>query len=77
MKNRKLLIYQAVPMLVIILPFIWFAIAGSDKMLKGEAGIIENLTVLFLVAAIGFCIASIAKTNQLGLSGFLKAGCLS
>jgi disulfide bond formation protein DsbB len=73
MKNKNLLIYQGIPVLVILLPFIWFTIAGSDKMLKGEAGIIENLTVLFLVAAIGFCIASIARTNQIGLSGFLKA----
>ena len=73
MKNKNLLIYQGIPLLVILLPFVWFAIAGSDKMLKGEAGIIENLTVLFLVAAIGFCISSIFTTNQLALSGFVKA----
>ncbi len=73
MSNKKLLVYHCVPLLVILLPFVWFAIAGNDRMLKGEAGIVENMTVLFLVAAIGFCIASLSRANKLALTGFLQA----
>ena len=73
MKNRDLLVYHGVPLLVILFPFVWFAIAGNDRMLKGEAGIVENATVIFLVLAIGFCVSSISTANRLALSGFLKA----
>jgi lysylphosphatidylglycerol synthetase-like protein (DUF2156 family) len=73
MSNKKLLVYHCVPLLVILLPFVWFAIAGNDRMLKGEAGIVENMTVLFLVVAIGFCIASLSRANKLALTGFLQA----
>jgi len=64
------LLYHGLPVLVVLFSFIWVAIVGDYKMLKGEFGIIENMTVLFLATAIGFCIASIIKANRLGLSGF-------
>jgi len=67
------LIFQGIPLGVMLLPFVWYAIAGNDRMLKGEAGIIENLTVLFLIIAIGFCIASLRRVGRLGLSHYLKA----
>lgn len=73
MKNKELLVYHGFPLLVILFPFVWVAIAGNDRMLKGEAGIVENATVIFLVVAIGFCISSISTANRLALSGFLKA----
>ncbi len=40
--------------------------------LKGEAGMVEVATFLFLLIAIGFCVSSLAVTRRLGLSGFLK-----
>ena len=67
------LLYHGLPVLVVLFSFIWVAIVGDYKMLKGEFGIIENMTVLFLATAIGFCIASIIKANRLGLSGFHRA----
>ena len=72
MKNKDLFVYHGFPLLVILFPFIWVAIAGNDRMLKGEAGIVENATVIFLVVAIGFCFSSISTANRLALSGFLK-----
>ena len=72
MKNNKFLIYQGIPLAVILLPFLGFAIFGSDRFMKGEAGIIENLTVLFLVASIGFSISSISLANRLALTQTLK-----
>ena len=69
MSARRLLVFQGIPAAVMILPFVWYLIVGSDRGLKGEAGVIENLTVLFLVVAIGFSIAGISKAKRLGLSG--------
>ena len=73
MKPRNLILYHGLPLFVILLPLVWYAITGNYSVFKGEAGIIENMTVLFLVTAIGFCIASLSRTNRLQLSGFLKA----
>ncbi len=74
MKNNKLLTYQGIPLAVILLPFLGFAIFGSDRFMKGEAGIIENLTVLFLVASIGYCISSLSLARRrLALTQTLKA----
>lgn len=73
MKARSLLIFHALPILVVLFPFFWFAIVGNDRLLKGEAGIIENMTVLFLVVAIGFCVSGMKLANRLGLSSMLKA----
>ena len=72
MKNRNLLIFQGIPLAVVLLPFVWFGIAGNDRMLKGEAGIVENLTVLFLFIAIGVCFASLKKVKSLPQARFLK-----
>jgi hypothetical protein len=73
MKSKDLFVYHGFPLMVLLFPFAWVALAGSDRMLKGEAGIVENATVIFLVIAIGFCIASLGKVNRLSLSGFLTA----
>jgi len=69
----KLILYHGLPMSVILLPLIWYAITGDYSVFKRESGIIENTTVLFLVIAIGFCVASISRTSRLALSGFLKS----
>jgi hypothetical protein len=66
-------LYHGLPLFVILLPLVWYAITGKYSVFKGEAGIIENMTVLFLVLAIGFCIASLSRANRLRLSGSLKA----
>jgi hypothetical protein len=73
MRSRNLILYHGLPIFVILLPLVWYAITGNYAIFKGEAGIVENMTVLFLVAAIGFCIASLSRINRLRLSGFLKA----
>jgi hypothetical protein len=72
MKGRNLMLYHGLPLFVILLPLVWYAITGNYAIFKGEAGIIENMTVLFLVAAIGFCIASLSRTKRFLLPGFLK-----
>ncbi len=72
MPSRNTLIFQGIPIGVILLPFVWYAFAGNDRMLKGEAGIVENLTVLFLIIAIGYCVASLRRVGGLGLSQYLK-----
>jgi len=73
MKNRNLIVFHILPLLVVLFPAIWYVIVGNDRMLKGEAGIIENMTVLFLVIAIGFCVSGISVANRLGLSSLVKA----
>ena len=72
MNIRKLILYHCLPLSVILLPLLWYAITGQFSVFKGEAGIIENMTVLFLVVAIGFCVASLSRANRLTLPGFLK-----
>ena len=72
MNSRSLILYHGLPLFVILLPLVWYAIIGSDWLLKGEAGIIENMTVLFLVVAIGFNVSSIARANRLALPDFLN-----
>jgi hypothetical protein len=72
MKGRNLMLYHGLPLFVILLPLVWYAITGNYAIFKGEAGIIENMTVLFLVAAIGFCIASLSRAKRFLLPGFLK-----
>lgn len=73
MKNRNLIVFHILPLLVVLFPALWYVVVGNDRMLKGEAGIIENMTVLFLVVAIGFCVSGISTANRLGLSSLLKA----
>lgn len=73
MNNRKLLIFHILPLVVVLFPALWFVVVGNDRLLKGEAGIIENMTVLFLLAAIGFCISGISLANRQRLPSLLKA----
>jgi len=73
MIDRNILVFHALPLFVVLFPGLWFVIAGNDRMLKGEAGIVENMTVIFLVVAIGFCISSIARANRQRLPSLLKA----
>ena len=73
MKTRSLFVFHGIPLLVVLMPFVWFAIIGNNRMLRGEYGIVENMTVLFLVVAIGFCISSLSRANRLALSGFFRA----
>ena len=72
MKTSNPWLYHGLPLFVIVFPFIWVALAGDDRWLKGEAGIIENATVVFLVIAIGFCVSSLKLASRQGLSTFLK-----
>ncbi len=72
MKKSNLLIFHGFPLLVVLFPFFWVGAVGNDRLLKGEAGIIENMTVLFLVVAIGFCISAIRLANRQQLSSLLK-----
>lgn len=71
--NRNLMVFHALPLLVVLFPGIWFVIVGNDRMLKGEAGIIENMTVIFLLVAIGFCISGLSLANRIGLPSLVKA----
>jgi hypothetical protein len=72
MKKTPALLYHGLPLFILLFPFAWVALAGNDRALKGEAGMVELATFLFLVIAIGFCVSSLAVTRHLGLSGFLK-----
>jgi hypothetical protein len=73
MKNKNLLLYHGLPLFVLVFPFIWLALVGNDRALKGEAGIVEIATFLFLVIAIGFNISSLTITRRLELMAFLKS----
>ncbi|MCP4470549.1 MAG: hypothetical protein GY815_07665 [Gammaproteobacteria bacterium] len=73
MKSTGPLLYHGFPLLVIVFPFIWVAMAGNDRMLKGEAGIVENATVIFLVIAIGYCISSLVLAKRQDLSAYPRA----
>ena len=55
-----------------LLPFCWYLVVGSNRGLKGEFGVVENLTVVFLFVAIGFCIAALRKAGRLDLSALQK-----
>ena len=72
MKKAPALFYHGLPLFILVFPFVWVALAGNDHALKGEAGMVELGTFLFLVIAIGFCVSSLAVTRRLGMSGFLK-----
>jgi hypothetical protein len=49
------------------------AIVGNDHALKGESGMVELTTVLWLLIAIGFCISAIVVSRRLGIRSLLKA----
>ena len=73
MKTNRLLLFHVFPLLTIVFPFVWVAIIGNDRALKGESGLIEIVTVLFLIVAIGYCISAIAIAGRLGNVSLLKA----
>ena len=73
MSIRKLILYHSLPLSVILLPLTWYAITGDYSVFKRESGIIENTTVLFLVVAIGYCVASLPRANRPALPRFLRA----
>jgi len=56
--------YVLVPMGVAILPFALYAVTGTDEALVGETGIIENMTVLFLLVAITFAFRSLVHMGR-------------
>lgn len=56
--------YVLVPIGVAILPFAWYAVTGTNEVLDGEMGIIENMTVLFLLVAIAFIFRSLAHLRH-------------
>ncbi len=72
MNARWWLTYQGLPAAVLLLPFVWFGIAGDDRGLKGEFGVIENLTVVFLLVAIGYCVAALMAVRGVNHNGSLK-----
>ena len=53
-----------VPIAVAILPFALYAATGTDRALVGEMGIIENMTVLFLLVAISFAVRSLVHMGR-------------
>ncbi|MEE8260912.1 MAG: hypothetical protein V3R83_00370 [Gammaproteobacteria bacterium] len=59
MKYNNQLFYVVIPLLVIVFPFIWYWVVGTNTMLNGESGIIENMTVFFLLISIGVCLSSL------------------
>jgi hypothetical protein len=73
MNSRNLILYHGLPLLVILLPLVWYAVSGDYSVFKGEAGIVENMTVLFLLVAIGFCVSSLLRVKRLELSASLRA----
>ena len=72
LKKSNLLLYHGLPLFALVFPFIWVALAGNDRALKGEAGMVEIATFLFLVIGIGFCVSSLTTTRRLEMSAFLK-----
>ncbi len=72
MNARWWLVYQGLPAAVVLLPFVWYAVAGDDRGLKGEFGVIENLTVVFLLIAIGYCVAALMAVRGTGQGNGVK-----
>jgi len=70
--RNNLLLYHGLPLFALVFPFIWVALAGNDRALKGEAGMVEIATFLFLVIGIGFCVSSLTITRRFELSALLK-----
>ena len=56
MKKTPAFFYHGLPLFILLFPFAWVALAGNDRALKGEAGMVELATFLFLLIAIGFCV---------------------
>ena len=73
MSMRKLILFHLFPLLALAFPFLWVAVVGNRDALKGESGLIEIATVLFLLVAIGYSISGISIAGRLDIRGFLKA----
>ncbi len=73
MNARWWLLYQGLPVAVLLLPFVWLTIVGDARGLKGELGVVENLTVVFLLIAIGYCVAALLAIRGAADVGGLKA----
>ena len=73
MSMRKLLLFHVFPLLTLVFPFLWVAVVGNREALKGESGLVELATVLFLLIAIGYSISGISIAGRLDIRGFLKA----
>lgn len=73
MKNRDLLLYHGLPLLVLLFPFLWVGAVGNDRFLKSEAGFVELSTALFLFIAIGYCISALTVTRREHMSRYLRA----
>ena len=73
MSMRKLLLFHVFPLLTLVFPFLWVAVVGNRVALKGESGLVELATVLFLLIAIGYSISGISIAGRLDIRGFLKA----
>lgn len=58
------MLYILLPIGIAIFPFVWYAAAGTGEALSGELGIIENMTVLFLLIAIYFTLRSIIRARR-------------
>jgi len=58
------MLYVLIPIGVAIFPFVWYAAAGTAEALGGELGIIENMTVLFLLIAIYFSLSSLIQARR-------------
>ncbi len=64
MKYINYLFYVIVPLLTATFPFIWYGVVGSNTILKGELGIIENVTVFFLLISIVTCLFSLFQVKS-------------
>ena len=73
MNARNLILFHAFPPLALLYPFVWTAIVGNHDAIKGESGVVELTTVLWLIVAIGICISSFNITRRLEIRGWLKA----
>ena len=73
MNLSRVLLFHVFPPLTLVFPFAWVAIVGNDRALKGEAGMVELTTVLWLLIAIGFCISALAIARRLDIRDWLKA----
>ena len=67
MKHNNKLFYVVIPLLAVAFPFVWYWAVGTSNMLKGEFGIIENMTVFFLLISIGICLFSLSHVRSINV----------
>ena len=73
MKSGKIFLYHVFPILLVMFPFLYVALGGSQHQMNGELGFIELSTVVILFVAIGFCVAAIRQVRRLAHTPYLKA----